>query len=382
MIIPLKRQFPHNISGYIFLAAIWLFSGFVLGTLVLLFPLRMWVNFVRNNNLSATTENIVVILMIALLVVSSFKCSFKLFRWQYLKKNWVAKIIALVIPALAAMAALWLFMHPGIINNDEVNTVVSPKFTIGPYPTEEKMRKLKNEGYTAIVSLLHPAVVPFEPSLIKDEEATAKKLRLELIKAPMLPWVGDNERVLDSIKNIILKGKGKYYFHCYLGKDRVNVVKNLILELRGRVDNENPNNQRTFEAQGVFERGDIYKIDSAVYMTAFPTDEEILAFFLAGNVKSVINLMDSTDKEATMRIEKERTALKKMNIHYRVITVNENANDETLIRLFESLDSLPKPLVVHHWNTTCPQSILVRKKYFDKTKYVQVNLAKKNEAIN
>jgi len=45
----------------------------------------------------------------------------------------------------------------------------------GPYPTYEELRKLQDDGYTAVVSLLHPAVVPFEPKLISDERFRRKR---------------------------------------------------------------------------------------------------------------------------------------------------------------------------------------------------------------
>lgn len=380
MFIPLKRHLPRNVYGYILLAVIWLFTGFAMGTLILLVPLRVWINFVRENNLTPTTEKTVVIIIMALLVVFSFILSFKLFRWQYLKRKWKIKFVAVFVPAAAAAMALWAFMHPGIINNNEVSENVSSEFTVGPYPSEEKMKQLKKEGYTAVVSLLHPAVVPFEPSLLKDEEATAAKLHFKVIKAPMLPWIGDNAASLKTIRDIVLKGKGKYYFHCYLGKDRVNVVKNLIQQLTGKANTENAESPRTFETQGSFERGEIYKIDSAVYMTPFPTDEEVLSFFLAGNIKTVINLMDSADEEAKPWIEKEKQALQSMHIQYRIITVNENAKDKNIVPVLAAIDSLPKPIVVHHWSTSCPQSVLLRKNYFNKTKFRQVNLATKDEA--
>jgi len=376
----LKRSFPKNFKGYALLALIWLFSGFALGAAILLGPLRTWVNYARAHEFSSTVESLVVMVFILLLVVISFILSLKIYKWHRLSAKKLSGKLVLAIPALMAAIALWLFMNPQIINRGETSESVSSKFTVGPYPTEDKMKQLKEEGYTTIVSLLHPAVVPFEPSLLKDEEAATAKYGLTLVKAPMLPWIGDNEASLDSIKNIILNGKGKYYFHCYLGKDRVNVVKNLIVNLTGKVDEVNTESRRSFETQGSFERGEIYKIDSAVYMSPFPTDEEVLAFFLAGNVKSVINLMDSTDEEAKPWIEKEAKALQSMNINYSIINVPEDAKDKDIVMVLDSIEHLPKPLVVHHWNTTCPQSILFRKNYYLKTKFVQINLATKDAA--
>src|SRR5260221_5204111 len=146
------------------LGTIWVCAGFALGTLILLGPLRLWVNYVRANSIPSGIESAVVVFMIILLVYFSFSLSIKLFQWQLLSDHvWAGKVTVLV-PLFFASVSVWLFMHPAIMNNEEASENVAAKFSVGPYPTEERMRELKAQGYTTIVSLLHPAVVPFKPS--------------------------------------------------------------------------------------------------------------------------------------------------------------------------------------------------------------------------
>ena len=71
-------------------------------------------------------------------------------------------------------------------------TRAGSSFTFGPYPTEDRLAALERDGYTAVISLLHPAVVPFEPKLIADETAAAERVGIEFIHLPMLPWIADN----------------------------------------------------------------------------------------------------------------------------------------------------------------------------------------------
>ena len=380
MIIPFKKQLPSSFAGYIKLVVIWASIGFAAGTLILIGPLRLWINYVRTNNLSPGTESAVVICMIGLLVYFSFTSSLKLFQWQLLSDYTWASTATLFIPIFFALLSLWFFMHPSIMNKGETSENVNAKFAIGPYPTEEKIKELKVQGYTTIVSLLSPSVLPFEPALLKEEETNTVKLNMHLIEAPMLPWVGNNENSLKVITDIVEHGTGKYYFHCYLGKDRVNIVKNLIVNIKGAAGVEDTHTSRTFESQGSFERGEIYKIDSAIYVTPFPTDEELLAFFLAGNVKSVVNIMDSTDSESKSWLRKEVNALNSMKIAFAEMPVAESATDKDIQQLLRMIDSLPRPIVIHHWNTSCTQSVLFRKSYYNKTGIKQINLATKDAA--
>jgi len=374
MNLPLRQKLPEKFNGYVFLVSIWLFTGFALGALILLWPLRIWVNYIRDNNYSDTAEKAGVVVLMGLLIIISFRISLGLFRWHASRKRIIITILTIVLPLTSSACALYLFMNPDIVNKDTAKIEVTEKFTTGPYPTEEKIKELKKEGFTTVISLLHPAVVPFEPQLLNEEKTLLKKYNMQLIKAPMLPWVADNNASLKIIEDVVKNGKGKYYVHCYLGKDRVNVVKNLILRLSGTVSNVKTESSRTFETMGSFERGNIYKIDTSTYMPPFPTDEEFLSFFLAGSIKTVVNLMDSTVTENKPWIQKERTALEPNGIIFKSIAVSDTSTKE-IENIIDGILLLPKPLVVHFWNTSSPQSKLFRKIYYQKTNYPQTNLA-------
>ncbi|MCE3281935.1 MAG: hypothetical protein K0Q66_672 [Chitinophagaceae bacterium] len=372
--IPWYRRF---LDSSLFLVVIWIFTGFALGTLVLLFPVRAWVNHVRENNLSGAAEKVGVILMILVLAAVSFIISLRLFQWHLRKKKTRITAAAIAIPFVLAVAALSLFMNPDLVNRGASTDEFSRQFTIGPYPTESKIRELKLQGYTGIISLLHPAVVPFEPSLLADEEKYAKQNGIELVKAPMLPWIGDNTASLKKIEDLANTGKGKYYVHCYLGKDRVNVVKNLIVKLGkgSEVDMQMAATHRTFEKMQRFERGEIYRLDEQVYMTPYPTEEEFLSFFLAGGLKTVVNLLDSTEAENKPWIDKERTELERSGVRFVQLTIPENATTAQIEPVIDSLLRLQRPVAVHRWNTISPATKNFRKLYSQKTGKQPLNLA-------
>jgi len=375
-----KKQtlFQWFMHSWLYLMLIWLFMGFALGTLTLLYPLRTWVTYARDNALSETAESIGVVVLMLILVIVSFFVSWKLYSWHLRKKQTPVTIISIAIPFVCSIGALMVLMSPDIVNSGSVTSELSQQFTIGPYPTADKIEELKKEGFTGVITLLHPAVVPFEPSLIEEEEEACKKQKLMLVKAPMLPWIGDNTASLNKIEEIVRSGKGKYYIHCYLGKDRVNVVKNLIAKISGGnagIESEIGPSQRTFETMKRFERGDIYKLNDDVYMTPFPTDEEFLSFFLAGKVKSVVCLLDDTVPENLVWIVKEKKELQKTNVQFKQLSIKENANDEQLEAVIQATINLPKPIVIHSWSTKFSDNIRFRKIYSKIINKPPVNLA-------
>ncbi len=376
-----RRKKPWHyrlLHSYIFLLLIWVFTGFALGTIVLLYPLRWWVTYVRESELSSGIETVGVVGIMLMLAIASFILSWFLFKWHRRKRATLVSITSIAVPLLLAISALALFMKPDVVNAGAQSTEIAKQFTIGPYPTESRIKQLKKEGYTGIISLLHPAVVPFEPSLIKEEELAASQEGIQFIKAPMLPWVGDNAASLKRIEEIAKTGKGRYYIHCYLGKDRVNVVKNVIAKVTGSntsIQQDIPATARSFEEGKTFERGVIYKLGEQVYMTPFPTNEELLGYFLAGQVKTVVNLMNPADAENIKWIQNERQGLDKSAVIFKNISLPDDAKPKRLSEILDSITSFQKPIAIHHWGTHYPSTRNFRKAYFLRTGQKPVNLS-------
>ena len=134
---------------------------------------------------------------------------------------------------------------------------------------------------------------------------------LSVISAPMLPWVSSNEEGLKIIKDLSLNGKGRYYIHCYLGRDRVFVVKNMLERLGQHVASELPKKTVSAENMERFERGKMIRLSRDVVITPFPTAEELFANILNGNVRQVVSLLDSKDPDARKLTLWEAGELKK-----------------------------------------------------------------------
>lgn len=335
----------------------WLCWGFALGTVLLLGPVRKTVDFARNSNWGDTNENMAVIAYIVILAVVSF------FVARYTAKVVLAtdksnkeKYIHGGIPVTACLLAVLVLMNPSWVNADSLkDTELSTQFTIGPYPDLDQMYKLKRKGFTAVVSLLHPAVVPFEPKLINDEKATAKKAGLEVINIPMLPWVSDNEAAIDSLRHFIRNAKGRYYIHCYLGKDRVNVARRIVeQENQGALDISRGVPHRSLDTVKAFERGKVYKLEQGVYLSPMPTKEEYIGHIIATDVKYVVALTDPAEDEAIQANKAEEQWLDSYKIPYKVFYVSVDEHDERMKQIVDSVKQMPKPVFIHTFTTEDP----------------------------
>lgn len=209
-----------------------------------------------------------------------------LLRGKRFKRAYLLVLFALI----NAIIVFYMFINidSAFISNSrgEVQEV-NERFTFGPYPERDKIEDLKNEGYDGIITLLNPTIV-FEKQLLDKEIKNGEEVGIEIISLPMLPWVGDNKEAIDGLKQLISKDDSRYYVHCYLGKHRVDLAKQVIMTELG-IDTE----QRKTMLPSDFERGNVYSFDNEqIIIGPFPTDEEWSILFRK-QVKEIITLLPS-----------------------------------------------------------------------------------------
>lgn len=346
-------------------AALFLFYlaclGFFLGTLTLMGPVRWAANHARAAGWSYSAEKVMVLSFIALLFAVSALAARFIFRKAAAAGD---RRLKLGLPAGAAalfLVSLGFWMNPKLMIDTDAKTseenFSGASFIFGPYPDDKRLAQIKAEGYTAIISLLSPAVVPFEPALIAEEKKAAAAAGIELIHIPMLPWVSSNDHVAARLKEIESRGPGKYYVHCYLGKDRVNVFKGMLAAAVGgaRVSGEQGSARRLDDIAS-FERGRITRLAEGVHFTPYPTDEEFFGYVLNGTVKTLVSLLDPANPEDLPWIKKEKAVAEKHSLkfaNYPWKTLDK-AGREKAVREIRKLE---KPLVIHAFLAHTPESL-------------------------
>ena len=284
----------------------WLLVGLVLGTAVLVGPVRLITEGMGRAGWEQSSQDHVLIVVILLYLVFSLLLTRWIvgimFRARNRNTRWG---IAAVFTLLAAGTA-WEWANPakmlaGIAGGGEggrYSVAGGAEFIFGAYPDEPKLEQLKKEGVTAIISLQHPGVI-IEREGISAERDAAKKLHLDFIQAPMLPWVSDNEESLEKLRQIARTGKGKYFVHCGLGRDRVNVAKRII-EAEGIkiAQNSGVKTATGFaDRPDPFERGSLAHLEPGKWLIPYPNKHEMFGFILGGQAGTVISLLDATDPE-------------------------------------------------------------------------------------
>ena len=324
----------------------WLAIGFFLGTLTLLGPVRWWTAWCRGAHLSMHWESAGVFFMIGTLVIGSgFVARLVTNAMESARIAGRIGIAAVVLALAGGTVAAW--MHPALMSGSMGAEEQTARFTFGPYPNEMRMRQLKREGYI-IVSLLHPAVVPFEPKLLADEKEAAARIGIPLIHVPMLPWVSENTDALTAIRRLAADPSHRYYVHCYLGKDRVQIVRRIVEQSGVPASTESLTTHRSLADMRDLERGRVYRLGKEIYLTGYPTDEEFAGYVVSGEIRHVVALLDPTDADDRDRIERERKLLERYQLPFTLIPIAPNGYQAQ--RMYDAVNSvraMPKPVLVH-----------------------------------
>lgn len=337
------------------LSYIWLVVGFATGTLVLIGPVRWITNVLRAEGVSRSMENLVVTGVIVLFVASSFVLARWLFGKAMRAGSWVLRGGIPAATTLAAAVALWGWSNPAAMptaaaaERPALRVASGARFRFGAYPDRAKLEALKAEGVTAVVSLQHPAVVPFEPQGIAAERQAAREVGLEFIHVPMLPWVSDNEEALERIRGLVHEGRGTYYIHCGLGRDRVNVARRVIEQAAVDSDVELAGTDGLLEATTFadrvepFERGPVVELGDEAWLVPYPNEFEFFGYILAGQVEHVLILLDPSDPEQGRWIREAELRLNAYEVPYTHVPLPAGA-DAT--RAARAARTLPRPLAV------------------------------------
>ena len=292
-----------SVQGTAAFCYVWLMLGFLTGTLVLLGPVRWLTDILRSRGYAETTENVAVVCVIVLYVATSALAA----RWLVRRTSRCGTRMRIAVPSALTVAAaicVWGWLNPahllGAAAVDDRASIATngAQFVFGPYPERERLEQLKREGFAGVVSLQHPAVLPFEPVGIRDEKQAAQEIGLEFIHAPMLPWISTNEESLEIVRGLAASGHGKYYVHCGLGRDRTNVVKRMLEREGAQVaSGAGYMAPRTLEVTQdmAFERGNLRELEKDVWLLPYPNESEFFNKLLAGQVGHVTLALDPDD---------------------------------------------------------------------------------------
>ena len=333
----------------------WLLVGLVLGTAVLVGPVRLITEGMGRAGWEQSSQDhmliVVILLYLALSLLLTRWIVGIMFRARNRNTRWG---IAALFTLLAAGTA-WEWSNPAKLlagiagggNGGTFNVAGGPQFIFGAYPDEVRLKELKKEGVTSIVSLQHPGVV-IEREGISAERDAARKLHLAFIQAPMLPWVSDNEQSLEKLRQIARTGSGVYYVHCGLGRDRVNVAKRII-EAEGR---KIALGKDIKAATGFADRaerfggGSLAHLDPGKWLIPYPNEHEMFGFVLGGQAGTVVSLLDPLDTTQAAWNRKMEPLLKEYAIPFVMRPLSAKDPAAKAMEIAKEVQGMPQPVTV------------------------------------
>lgn len=337
----------------------WLLVGLVLGTAVLVGPVRLITEGMGRAGWEQSSQDHVLIVVILLYLVLSLLLTRWIVQVMFRARNRNTRwAIAAVVTLLGAGTA-WEWSNPAKLlagiagggNGGTFNVAGGAQFIFGAYPDEARLAELKREGVTSVISLQHPGVVIEREGISAEKDAT-RKLRLNFIQTPMLPWVSNNDESLEKLREIARTGRGVYYVHCGLGRDRVNVAKRII-EAEGRkiaLGKDIKAATGFADRPTPFERGSLAHIDHGKWLIPYPNKHEMFGFVLGGQAGTVVSLLNPLDTTQAAWNREMEPLMKQYAIPFLMRPLPPTDAAKALL-IAKEIKEMPEPVTVIAPNT-------------------------------
>ena len=298
--------------------------GMFVGTIVLVLPVRWIIRGMERLGWDQRAQNAVVIVVILAYVILSWFIARALQRRMLATGNRAIRFGIPVAATALAVTTFWLWSNPGGVfaslaggSSSRLSMGSGALWEFGRYPDSEVLRRLKREKITAVISLEHPGDL-VERHGIEEERRATRELGIRLIEAPMLPWVSNNQASLDLIRSIASRGTGRYYVHCGLGRDRVNLVKHMLEGMGARTVAAEGYKEGNFFDTRIpnFERGQLGTFGDDKWLVPYPDQHEMLGNILQGRTAHMILALDTTDAQQRQWWQEARGLFKQYAIPY------------------------------------------------------------------
>lgn len=331
----MRREELVRLGSFLYL---WLMVGMFVGTIVLVLLVRWIVAGMEQLGWDQRAQNIVLVVVILAYLVFSWFIARALHRRMLATSNRTIRFGIPVIATALAVTTFLLWSNPGGVfaslaggSSSRLSMGSGAVWEFGRYPDSEILQRLKREKVTAVISLEHPGDL-VERQGIEEERRATRALGLKLIEAPMLPWVSNNQASLDLIRSIARKGTGRYYVHCGLGRDRVNLVKHMLEGMGARTVAATGYLEGNFFDTRIpnFERGQLGTFGDDKWLVPYPDKHEMLANILQGKTAQIILALDTTDAQQRQWWQETRAAFMEYAIPFE--DMSTKSDDQTRIK--------------------------------------------------
>jgi len=299
------------------------FAGGVLYLLFFLVPFEQWL---VDSGVSQGTIDVVLDVMILGWVLLGFLLT-ALYARLFLRRggDLLGAFSVAFVSVAAAVGVFFLMLDNDLLaaagQLGQQSTEEGQRIVFGPYPDAERLAELEDEGYDGVIALLSPKV-PFERVLLEQEKDNSEEAGIRVYSRPMLPWITGNEASLEAIKALATEKDKQFYIHCYLGKHRVDIV-------RQELEAEAPDpTEREIDLPYRFERGRVITYEGErIILGPYPTQEEWFEYVLRRDVDEVVSTLDPDNPDDAPWIEEERKIAEDNNLKFTLMPLDPQSPD-------------------------------------------------------
>lgn len=236
--------------------------------------------------------------------------------------------------------------------------VIDKNVFLCPMLTDEEIYAyIVANKFKTVVSLLDPTNENDQKWITREKRIMSRyHIKFVNIPTPNNAKPAQIKQTVDSV----LKMQRPCMVHSFLGMSYINkaIIEYCCYDKKTcTIDQLKANEQRyklgkvikarSFNDIDKFERGAYYILGDKAYLTPLLTEEELDAYVIANNFKTVVSLLDPKNKSDIKWINQEKENLEPYKITFLNIPLRETSSYERIESVADSILKLPRPILVH-----------------------------------
>ena len=346
-----KTAYLKNIIIFSF---IMLSLGFIFGTFTLGLLVKSVIISIRQTGWLADYEKIVVIAIVSAYVLFILLFAKWTTLWLQTAKDVTTVAVFFIILIILTYVSVHYWLKP--VKSPFTKPLLSKdhRFLAGPYPDKDLLSQLKTQGYTTVISLLDPLVLPNEAYILHQETKTVEAMGMKLINVPLMPANIESPGANKQIETIAMSNSGmKYYVHSN-DQQRIATFMQVANKFKRSVQDIQTgiitNRYNTIS----LERGTAIQLDQHVIVSPKPTNEELLRYFVTtpnNTVKIPIRTIISMNPDDTNDQTNDFAALLKAHgINYLVMPIQLYPYDpQSVLTIVNQIKTLSDSVLVYSY---------------------------------
>lgn len=263
----------------------------------------------------------------------------------------IHSVIIVTVSLIVAAGAFFFMFNKNFLSEITSSDRRDPiQINLGTLPDELNVKALRLQGFSSVISLLHPEQIPFEPRFTERIKKWSEENGITFHSIPILPQLADNRLELLRLQKVVQRSSGRIYIHSNRDEERLYIALRSIAALKSSVLFEIDSSSiltGKFPIDHDFRRGEILQLTEDCYLSPPPTIEEFYEYVIGSEIDHIAFVKSSRHDSSPGNTDELERHCANYLIDTETFTVDfEEYNPWQPVDVARQIRRLPKPFMI------------------------------------